>query len=50
LIKASIFLGVKFHKVKCEDMRYPIKISEDFFNQQWWETFMQVKYDELLSF
>jgi hypothetical protein len=38
------------HRVKCEDMRYPLKISEDFFNRQWWETFMQVKYDDLVSF
>ena len=37
MVKASIFVGVKLHKIKCEEMRYPIKINEDFFNRQWWE-------------
>jgi hypothetical protein len=50
MVKASVFLGVNLHKTYCEETKLPLKISEDFYKQEWWENFMQVKYTNLLSF
>lgn len=50
MIKGSIFLGLRIHKQHSDEHRIPLKVNEEMLKREWWEQFMQVNYEDLMSF